>query len=133
MLAVAAKLLVPVGYMPAALADGGPFMLCGSEFSAATAPASQSEHGSHGHESRGPESHVHGTAAHDHGEEPAAGHHEWERCSLGGLASLAALSVEWHFGIESRPPEGVAVPEVSFFSAGAPVAFRSRAPPVAVS
>jgi hypothetical protein len=142
-LAVGAKLLVPVGYMPASLADGGPLMLCGSGLPASL--LSSHEHDASGHDAAS--AHGHPASMHDHagpaaegaalgsrtGDEPASGHHEWERCSLGGLASLAAIAAEWRFEIPAVAPERAAAPARILPTRARWLAFRSRAPPVALS
>lgn len=135
--AVAAKLLVPVGYMPAAFADGGPIMLCGPGLLAAS--VSSHEPGPAPHEQAG-STHSHHAAAtgeaapgQSEPEQPVSGHHEWERCSLGGLASLAAMAAEWHLDLISVEQENLAIDDVGARPAATLLAFRSRAPPVALS
>lgn len=141
-LAVGAKLLVPVGYMPASLADGGPLMLCGSGLPAALLATHEHAAAGHDHSESG---HAHAASMDDHalsgaesavpgpGEQPAAGHHEWERCSLGGLASLAAIAAEWRLEIPAVAPERAAAPAHVLATRAGWLAFRSRAPPVALS
>jgi hypothetical protein len=127
--AVAIKLLVPVGYMPAAIADGGPIRLCDSGPAGAIAslrsaandvPAHQSGDHAHGH------AHGHG---HDH-DESGASHHDWERCYLGGLSSLAAVSTDWHFSVPALRPAAIATADREFVTRLAVFAFRPRGPPI---
>ena len=110
-LSLVAKLLIPVGYMPGALAEGGPIVLCGAGMPAALMAARGSgvagadyapahEHidalhhaGAHdaGHGPRGEH-----YAESDHGprgeHDPESDHGPWERCVLGALAFLAPLA-----------------------------------------
>jgi hypothetical protein len=140
--ALAAKFLVPIGYMPASLADGGPIRLCdaGPLAELPTRSAAPGDHASHAHEE-----HADGHAAsshsvpengpavgHDH-DDSSAGHHDWERCALGGLASLAALAGDGHIALPPLRPVRVAIAEVAPFSPQTVVPFRSRAPPLAHS
>jgi len=121
LLAVAAKLVVPLGYMPGALADGGPFVLCPAglppEFRVALADAADADvHASHAELDTRP--------AHDHADGAP-----WERCTLGGLAGLVPLAFT-PFLVDAAPgPDGVPV-----FVAAAPgertaAIVRSRGPP----
>lgn len=118
-LAVATKLLVPVGFMPAAVADGSPIRLCDGGRAAVmhtqmAMPAPDAMAGS----------------AHDHGKE-GAGHHEWERCSLGGLASMAAVAFEISFAVaESGADHEPRPAAMDRRSIERPRRFLARAPPV---
>lgn len=132
-LALAAKFVVPVGFMPAAVADGGPFRLCDAGWSA---PAEERSHDAqqlheasadpHGHETR--HGHEQGNAEHGH-DDPSASH-TWERCALGGLASLAAIAGDWHFALPQAGPAPVAAADSAAVYRRAIIAFRSRAPPL---
>jgi hypothetical protein len=142
-LALAAKLLVPVGYMPASLAEGG-LRLCDSDLAAAFAapPRAAAEHAGspagHGHHGGADENahrHAHEAAAgqtqpHQHDDEQDS-HHDWERCSLGGLASLAAVPAECRIALPAAAPERVAAAETIVVGRPAAIGFRSRAPPIA--
>lgn len=149
-LAVAAKLLVPVGFMPAALASGSPIMLCdGGRGALAAVPMAASVMGRHPvsaaelvhrHESgAAPTSHgqpVPGAIAgppHEHGE-GGSGQHEWERCSLGGLATLAAVAFEISFVVAD--PGGDLAPQVveqTWRTEERTTGFLARAPPIALA
>jgi hypothetical protein len=121
-LAVATKLLVPVGFMPAAIADGSPLRLCDGGRAAVM----------HGHMAM-PAADAMAGSAHDHGKD-GAGHHEWERCSLGGLASMAAVAFDMSFVIAEpgadHEPRPVAMDRRSIHRTRS---FLARAPPVAPS
>lgn len=114
--------------MPAAIGDGGPFILCHG-VSAATLTmlgAHDSIHGS---------TDMHGTGAMHHGpaEDPAGNHDErwerWERCELGiGSASAAMAAAMPMFVVAATPTPAI------FLEASLPVslraaAYRARAPP----
>ena len=150
LLAVGAKLLIPIGYMPAALADGGPVALCGSGLPAALAMqhdhAGNLSHDAAGHGQMPSGPHVampsgdHATSGHEYaesgaaqGEAPTAEHHEWERCSLGGLASLAAIASEWTLDLPARASQRAIAPGPERPIQTTRPAFRSRAPPIAIS
>lgn len=123
--AIAAKLLVPAGYMPGALADGGPIMLCDSGLPEAL--AGRHEHGApeHGHDAD--------PAAQSGDEQPAADHSEWDRCSLGVLAGLAAVTTEWRFDLPAGGPSRAEPIDRFYLPLGEILAFRARGPPVALS
>jgi hypothetical protein len=123
---VSLRAVVPVGYMPAPIGEGGPFALC-HELSAATI-ALLDAHGS-----------MHGAAAviqgAGHGDpiqpvEPTAGHEaDWENCPLGIGAADAAIA----FVMPLTPVEAItllAYPIRVSHSSSAPfVRYRARAPP----
>jgi hypothetical protein len=135
--AVTAKLLVPVGYMPAAFADGGPIMLCGSGLPAGF--VTQHAQVEAGHDHAEP-AHIHDAAVHETAthetpnaatdESPASDHPEWERCSLGGLAGLAAITYEWDFDLLAGAYRSISQPKTLSVTSGSVLGFRSRAPPV---
>jgi hypothetical protein len=161
-IAVASKLLVPIGYMPAAIAGGSPFMLCvsylgGPSSQVAAAEVPSSEHaaaeqesakwasmgsgamGHHsGHAAGGHHANVSGDVKSDDndiedGDHDSGQHHEWERCSFGGLATSTPITSgfhhEWMPQVSTRAylAERIALGRSSF------VAFRSRAPPLSHS
>ena len=120
------KFLVPLGYMPSAIADGGPLVLCES-FAALPGQAEDAH------------THHHSTAAHGHGatdtdEAPApdqdAGHGQWERCSLGGLATVAAITADWNAPLIDSTHELVATATRATYSRNQRQPFQARAPPL---
>lgn len=120
--------------MPAALADGGPITLCNAgpaamltELAAASTHEPASGHADHGPDSGDAADHDHGTPGHD---DTSSSHHDWERCSLGGLASLAAIASHWDFAVEPLPAARIAVADVTAVGRRTVVPFRSRAPPL---
>jgi hypothetical protein len=147
-LAVAIKLLVPVGYMPAALADGGPIRLCDTGPTVALAArdadiaAPTQVDGSapgdahhlhdhdhdHDHNHRHDHSHASG-GAHDNSHSDAS-HHDWERCYLGGLSSFAALASDWQFTPPVLQAAGIASTDHTLLIGRVTVSFRPRGPPL---
>ncbi|MBN1240324.1 MAG: hypothetical protein JXB36_17605, partial [Gammaproteobacteria bacterium] len=110
----------------------GPIRLCdaGPGAMAAHRPADPSPHGLQGHDGHEPTSVSLPDGAHDH-DDPSANHHGWERCSLGGLASLAAIAGDWHFALPHVRPAHVAPSDGAAADRRTVFAFRSRAPPLA--
>jgi hypothetical protein len=109
-IAFAAKTLIPVGYMPAALADGWPIRLC----EAFPAGVLVSDHGAH----------------HDHGEDDDdEGDQHWRHCPLGALASAAGIPSEYRIRLSSPGQDYLPPPLVSRPVAVRALGFRSRAPP----
>lgn len=104
-----AKLLIPAGYMPASLGDGGPLRLChvGLPVSLQAPHLEHMHHGSDG------------------------GQPEWlyEHCSLGALAAAAAVPASWSFDLSFDRPTLEPVRPAPFACAGCLAAFRARAPP----
>lgn len=115
----ACRALTPLGYMPAAFAEGGPFMLCPSGSQAALVQYFESRHGNAHH---GGHHHGAGDANHDQ-------HRDGSECPIG--ASFAAAVPVTLLALEASPPP--ASPPA--LSADAPVAtvpasrYHSRAPP----
>lgn len=124
--ALACKLMIPVGYMPAAFGAGGPFTLCPGEF-----PVALLDTGA-GHGAHAERTHVGDDAHAGHGE-PATptGHGDavWEHCSLGALAATAALASEYVIGLCARDPDSITVAPARMAPPARPIAFRARAPP----
>jgi hypothetical protein len=147
--ALASKLLVPPGYMPSAIADGGPIRLCDVGLPATlVSGAGAGEHIVGAHEAhanagalrdRDAAAHDHGAAAHDHdGAAHDQGgrsdkHHEWEHCPLGGLASLAAIADDWQIALPYAVQRHFVPVDFVAFDRQIFIAFRSRAPPRAFS
>jgi len=113
--AVACKLLIPYGYMPTALADGGPFILCQSYWP--TAP-------SVGHEDQ--EDHENHENQDDHESSDDA----WTHCALGALSFAAALSDHHEASLLNFQDLPVSLPATATLRQQSTFAFRSRAPPV---
>jgi len=149
-LALTAKFLVPVGYMPSALADGGPITLCNALPGIAAAESPHADPVTQAHvPEAAPPAHAHSSSDGEHGahaavdtpgagsagghdhDSPSASHHDWERCSLGGLASLAAMAGDWHFALPHPGAERIIVEHGATIGRETRVAFRSRAPPPA--
>lgn len=126
LLAVAAKLLVPLGYMPGALTDGGPFVLCPEGlppgFRAALADAVDADrHASH---SELAASALGTLPAHDHADGAP-----WERCTLGGLAGLVPLAFAPVLANVAPAPDRAPAFAPSAPSERTVAVVRSRGPP----
>lgn len=134
--AIACKLLVPVGYMPSALADGGPFTLCGGSGPAGSF-VENVDSPPHGHDSASSGS-VHAYhhagavspshAGHGHDDE-SLDHGHWERCALGGLASLAPLAADLPLVLPSRMTDERPQAQAAAIFGHAVAVVRSRGPP----
>lgn len=129
------KLLIPVGFMPAALADGGPITPCSGYAApptAVTSPVSMPMHGAHVAADDGG---AHATAkgigarADEHGDEHET-HHQWERCAYSGTASLAPLAAAWQLAIDAPAVERIGAGKASTVTRAPRIFFRSRAPPL---
>ena len=140
------KLLIPIGFMPVALADGGPFAICGdfgalpvAQIPGAT-PVAHAEHGAMSMARAGHgDTHAHAMVgevptdsghAGDHGDEHDQ-HHQWERCSFAGAASAAPVAVDV-LGLVLEPAAAGAMrPSVRIeFGITRFLTFQSRAPPL---
>jgi len=105
-LSLACRLLIPAGYMPAAVGNGWPVRICYSGLPEGLS----SDHGGH-HE--------------NNGEDDLLGEH----CFLGALLSAAAIASEYGFHIPyfSQDLSPAAYAQISIETTV--VGFRSRAPP----
>lgn len=112
LVAVVCNFVIPIGYMPAALADGGPFKLC---------PSGWSQGGTLGHEGHG---------GHDSHDGHSPGDDAWEHCAYGAASSSPALVSDHEISIGrfSDVPGGYFEPRQ--IDRRASLAFRSRAPPL---
>jgi hypothetical protein len=115
--AVAAKLLVPTGYMPGPLAAGLPIQLCDAGF----APVVVHEHAAHGGHAQ------HGGAQHEHDK---ASELQWKYCPSGALASAGAIPVEYRIHLTPLDSERLALRDAAGVTRTPFIAFRSRAPPL---
>lgn len=106
-LAVACRLLVPLGYMPAALGQGSPIRLCWSGLPAGLL-THEAAHGGH------------------HGEQ----HDEaWDRCPLGVLAGHAAPPASFALPIDRLAERHARLWSVDGSAATTVPTIRSRGPP----
>lgn len=113
--AVVAKLLVPVGYMPGPLAGGLPVQLCDAGF----APVVHQ----HGHAAHG------GRAQHEHAQHDQASELHWKYCPSGALAAAGAIPVEYRLDLLSVEHERLSLLDAGSVTRTPFIAFRSRAPP----
>ena len=107
--AVVCNFVIPIGYMPAAFADGGPVQLCPSGWPSGSMPGHDGHHGHDGHSS---------------------GDEAWEHCAYGAASSSPALVGEHEISVarfSDVPDERV---EHGRVEPRALLAFRSRAPPL---
>jgi len=119
--AVAAKLLVPVGYMPGSFAAGLPIQLCDAGF--APIVVRQHEHAAHS----GHAGHAHdGAAQHEHDQ---ASELHWKYCPSGALAGSGAIPVEYRIDLVHAESERIALRDATGVTRTPFIVFRSRAPP----
>jgi hypothetical protein len=126
------RALVPVGFMPAPLAAGGPIVIChgglaGAFFQGLAEPARDTAMPAHAAD-RSAMMHL---AHSDHSsatDEPALDHSAWDHCPTGVSASAAPLAQSFSFSLlvlSDRPanPEshfGIPVPPIGSYQARAP-------------
>lgn len=117
---MAVRLVVPAGYMPAALGSGGFLMLCPAGMP--SVPAKQA----HGH------GHDHRPAMADHrGPTSPDSHHALEDCALGEVLNLAlALAPEVRLGDPPVDATSVAGTDVPSAFGRWPTNAQARAPPL---
>ena len=106
-LALACRLLVPPGYMPSALAEGGPISLCPVGLPAGFVPES---------------------AGHDH-EDYGAAERLWEPCLFGAAVDTALATAKVHFDVTRLQLSGLPVHAVQVHNPPRALGFFSRAPP----
>lgn len=109
-LAVAFKLLIPIGYMPAPISEGG-FMLC-----PAGTVTGQLEHVQH-HDD------------HHDGDGKKGGELDWGHCPYGALAKAAPISFVLPAAIAPERAVYVPTPPTRVPAGTTTSAFRARAPP----
>ncbi len=117
--AVAAKLLVPMGYMPGPFAAGLPVQLCDAGF--APVVAHPYEHAAHGGHAQ------HGGGQHEHDK---ASELHWKYCPSGALAAAGAIPVEYRIDLAHVESERLALRDASGVTRTPFIVFRSRAPPL---
>ena len=133
-LSFAFRALVPVGFMPAALADGGPFKIChGGVAGALFSALAERTHGAHsGHSAH----HHHAQAAAGDalgsGDELPAGHAGWEHCPVGAAVAQAAItSAGIHFEPVPHEQAFARIEPRALVARVIPSVYRARAPPIA--
>jgi len=115
-LSLACNFVVPAGYMPAALGDGGPFALCGFE----SATFEMMSHGAH-------HNHVAGEAADPDSEDNFKDTPEY--CPLGALSASSAVPTDFYLYIEFRREYFQTVVDFHTVARRPVIGFLSRAPP----
>jgi len=120
--AVVAKLLVPVGYMPGPLFAGLPVQLCDAGF----APVVVHQHEHAAHAGHGGHTH-HSAGQHDH---DAASELHWKYCPSGALAGAGAIPVEHRLDLLHAGHERLSLLDAGRVTRAPFIAFRSRAPPL---
>lgn len=113
--ALACNFIVPAGYMPAALADGGPFALCGFGLVSHAKMSHGSRHGDH--------SDADGDAPEGSPEDA------WKYCPLGALSASSAIASDFFFVLEYRKTPFVADSGFATVVERPFIKYRSRAPP----
>jgi hypothetical protein len=129
-IAIGCQFLVPAGYMPGALADGTPFVLC-HMYTGALDLGSRDAHEPAGHAAH------HDAAIHEHAagtdEAPAHENHTgaeaWEHCPLGALSAAAALAPALAPEPAARVHERLSTTSTARAGIGALIDLRARAPP----
>lgn len=116
-IALAFKLLIPVGCMPAAVGAGGPIKLCPSSFPIELT-AGQRAHDDDGGHADGAEH-----------EDASA----WERCALGALAATPAMPVSHVLHVQHPGSDSYSARERGRVPLAPAIAFRARAPPRTLS
>ncbi|NNC66040.1 MAG: hypothetical protein HKN84_14750 [Gammaproteobacteria bacterium] len=117
LVAVVCNFAIPIGYMPAALADGGPVQLCPSGWPSGAMPGHGGHDGHHG-------------GGHDGYDGHSSGDEAWEHCAFGAASSSPALVSDHEISIArfSDVPDGYLEPQP--LARRDVLAFRSRAPPL---
>lgn len=119
--AFACKLLIPAGYMPAALGAGSLLALCPGNLPVGLLDRAGGR-GPHG-----------GPGGHDHHGDDDAGEHDgaavWEHCSLGALAATPALASACVVAVTDAAPPSIATTAPLVTPNVRPLEFRARAPP----
>ena len=128
------RALVPVGFMPAPLADGGPIRLCHGGAAGALVAALLEQGAAPAAAEQEALPHSHHSHAGDHlaqhdGQEQNAVHEGWERCPVGAAFALAVLASD--VALPLLPLEHVLAASDSKSSVPRPLAapYQARAPP----
>jgi hypothetical protein len=124
-LALACRLVIPAGFMPAPLADGGPLQLCHGGAAGALLAALARQAGASGN---GDEHHHHD---HDAGGVPPSQHDAWEYCPIGAVFASAAIVGESSTPVLELEHFFVDQPTSILVSSSRTGAYRARAPPLA--
>ncbi len=113
--ALACRLLIPAGYMPAALDEGGPIQLCSSGLPSSVLPGGSGQGDHHDHD-----------GSHD-----PDGSHElaWEHCPFGVLLSVDAIDIEYGLAIPYGFAQSAWTAYRRISAIGARTPFNARAPP----
>lgn len=122
------RALVPAGFMPAPIADGGPIRFCHGGAAGALLTALLSQRSSLAEEHAHAGDHGHGQHEDDHRDHVK--HEAWDRCPVGTAFAFAALTADFSLPLLSLEHDFEPV------VAGPPVAgvvlahYRARAPPL---
>jgi hypothetical protein len=128
-LALTCRLFVPAGFMPGALADGGPLKLCPGGAAGALLEALAARAAEPGAIPDTHHHHHHGETIEDGGS--AEQYDPWQHCPVGSVFATVGLAFELTTPVLAL--EHVRVVQVSpaFFSQLRAGAYRARAPPLA--
>jgi hypothetical protein len=126
------RALIPVGFMPATLAAGGPIVLChgglaGAYFQALSEQARDSATPAHGADDPAITKHAHTDHPLD-ADDPTPDHSAWDHCPSGATSGTAALAQSFSFSLlelSHRQPDsesqfGIPLPAISSYQARAP-------------
>lgn len=117
------RAVIPVGYMPAAMAEGGPFALCHG-LSAATIELIEAARGDR---DTGPQ-HAHHHP--DESDEPDGAHDDrWAHCPLGAGVPVLPIADVPGFGLAPTPATLVRADRVAPLAANRFRSYLARAPP----
>jgi hypothetical protein len=128
-LGLACRVVVPAGYMPAPLADGGPIVLChggaAGQVLSRLGELAGNHHSEHGDQHR--DHHP------DTGEDGSGVHDAWEICPLGKVLTAAAITAEFTLHtLELSEPAPATEPR-NLTAAVTHGAYWARAPPLSLS
>jgi hypothetical protein len=134
LLGFACRVLVPAGFMPAMLSDGGPIRIChagaaGAFFQAfadyRSGPAGHSELAHAGHHAGSQ------PAAADQDDKHSGDHAAWERCDIGAVFAYAAIAAEFQLVILELDHANQWIERRYSTPLLLPGTYRARAPPAA--
>ena len=107
--AFACRLVIPPGFMPAGLDEGGPVVFCPVGLPDGFGPSAHHNHGD--------------------GEDGKVAELAWERCAFGAVFDAEALVVNVDLQIPTLGDDTPSMWQQSLFVSSVPPAYRSRAPP----
>lgn len=122
------RALIPAGFMPAALADGGPIKVCHGGMAGAFFEELAERRAGPGHMHHAPGVDA-GPAGHGDGYESSAEHAAWEHCPVGAVFAHAVLTGEMEIGLLSLDHVYDWIEPTYSSPTLLPCSYRARAPP----